>query len=106
MAEKSYTSAVSQAPLLGDTIGANFDRAVASYGDQIALAFHGSVPPAGIPTTSRADPVCGASGACRGITDRVPGMDEEQCFVSAPGRIRSPPGASVPVRRIRARTCE
>ena len=38
MAEKSYTSAVSQAPLLGDTIGANFDRAVASYGDQIALA--------------------------------------------------------------------
>jgi fatty-acyl-CoA synthase len=38
MAEKSYTSAVSQAPLLGDTIGANLDRAVASYGDRMALA--------------------------------------------------------------------
>jgi fatty-acyl-CoA synthase len=38
MTEKSYTSAVSEAPLLGDTIGANFDRAVASYGDRIALA--------------------------------------------------------------------
>jgi fatty-acyl-CoA synthase len=37
MAEKSYTSAVSQAPLLGDTIGANFDRAVAAHGDRVAL---------------------------------------------------------------------
>ena len=37
MAEKSYTSAVSQAPLLGDTIGENFDRAVRSFGDQVAL---------------------------------------------------------------------
>ena len=37
MTEKSYTSAVSDAPLLGDTIGENFDRAVASYGDRIAL---------------------------------------------------------------------
>jgi fatty-acyl-CoA synthase len=38
MPEKSYTSAVSQAPLLGDTIGANFDRAVAGHGDRLALA--------------------------------------------------------------------
>src|SRR5215469_6952261 len=38
MAEKSYTSAVAQAPLLGDTIGENFDRAVARYGDRLALA--------------------------------------------------------------------
>ncbi len=38
MAEKSYTSAVSQAPLLGDTIGENLDRAVARYGDRQALA--------------------------------------------------------------------
>ena len=37
MAEKSYTSAVSQAPLLGDTIGENFDRAVRRFGDQVAL---------------------------------------------------------------------
>jgi fatty-acyl-CoA synthase len=38
MAEKSYTSAVSDAPLLGDTIGENFDRAVASYGDRLAVS--------------------------------------------------------------------
>jgi fatty-acyl-CoA synthase len=38
MAEKSYTSAVSRAPLLGDTIGENLDRAVAAYGDRVALA--------------------------------------------------------------------
>jgi len=38
MAEKSYTSAVSDAPLLGDTIGANLDRAVARYGDRLALS--------------------------------------------------------------------
>src|SRR5215469_14861327 len=38
MTEKSYASAVSEAPLLGDTIGENLDRAVARYGDRIALA--------------------------------------------------------------------
>jgi fatty-acyl-CoA synthase len=38
MAEKSYTSAVSRAPLIGDTIGENLDRAVAAYGDRLALA--------------------------------------------------------------------
>jgi fatty-acyl-CoA synthase len=38
MAEKSYTSAVSDTPLLGDTIGENLDRAVARYGDRLALA--------------------------------------------------------------------
>ncbi len=38
MAEKSYTSAVSAAPLLGDTIGENFDRAVAAYPGRMALA--------------------------------------------------------------------
>jgi fatty-acyl-CoA synthase len=38
MAEKSYTSAVSDAPLLGDTIGENLDRAVARYADRLALA--------------------------------------------------------------------
>ncbi len=38
MAEKSYTSAVSAAPLLGDTIGENFDRAVARYPGRMALA--------------------------------------------------------------------
>jgi fatty-acyl-CoA synthase len=37
MAEKSYTSAVSAVPLLGDTIGENFDAAVARFGDRIAL---------------------------------------------------------------------
>src|SRR5215472_10665769 len=37
MAEKSYTSAVSEAPLIGDTIGENLDRAVAAYGDRVAL---------------------------------------------------------------------
>jgi fatty-acyl-CoA synthase len=37
MAEKSYTSAVSQAPLLGDTIGENFERAVRRFGDRVAL---------------------------------------------------------------------
>jgi fatty-acyl-CoA synthase len=38
MTEKSYTSAVSDVPLLGDTIGENLDRAVASYGDRLALS--------------------------------------------------------------------
>jgi fatty-acyl-CoA synthase len=38
MAEKSYTSAVSDVPLLGDTIGENLDRAVARYGDRLALS--------------------------------------------------------------------
>ncbi len=38
MAEKSYTSAVSDTPLLGDTIGENLDRAVARYSDRLALA--------------------------------------------------------------------
>jgi fatty-acyl-CoA synthase len=37
MAEKSYTSAVSDAPLLGDTIAENLDRTVRSFGDQVAL---------------------------------------------------------------------
>jgi fatty-acyl-CoA synthase len=37
MAEKSYTSAVSEAPLLGDTIGENLDRTVRSFGDRVAL---------------------------------------------------------------------
>jgi fatty-acyl-CoA synthase len=38
MAEKSYTSGVSDAPLLGDTIGENLDRAVARYGDRLAVS--------------------------------------------------------------------
>ncbi|HWG01159.1 MAG TPA: AMP-binding protein [Trebonia sp.] len=38
MAEKSYTSAVSAVPLLGDTIGENLDRTVARFGDRLALA--------------------------------------------------------------------
>jgi fatty-acyl-CoA synthase len=37
MAEKSYTSAVSEVPLLGDTIGQNLDRTVSRFGDRIAL---------------------------------------------------------------------
>jgi len=37
MAEKSYTSAISEVPLLGDTIGENFDATVARFGDRIAL---------------------------------------------------------------------
>ena len=37
MAEKSYASAVSQAPLLGDTIGENLDRTVRRFGDRLAL---------------------------------------------------------------------
>ncbi len=37
MAHLSYSSGTSDVPLLGDTIGANFDRAVASYGDREAL---------------------------------------------------------------------
>jgi fatty-acyl-CoA synthase len=35
--ELSYTSAVSETPLLGDTIGANLDRTVARYPDRLAL---------------------------------------------------------------------
>jgi fatty-acyl-CoA synthase len=37
MAAKSYTSAASEAPLLGDTIGENFDATVARFGDRTAL---------------------------------------------------------------------
>ena len=37
MAEKSYTSAVSGTPLLGDTIGENFDKTVARFADRVAL---------------------------------------------------------------------
>jgi fatty-acyl-CoA synthase len=37
MAEKSYTSATSETPLLGDTIGENLNRTVARYPDQLAL---------------------------------------------------------------------
>ena len=37
MAEKSYTSATSDTPLLGDTIGENLDRTVARYPDRLAL---------------------------------------------------------------------
>jgi fatty-acyl-CoA synthase len=36
-AELSYTSAVSDTPLLGDTIGANFDRTVTAFPDRLAL---------------------------------------------------------------------
>jgi fatty-acyl-CoA synthase len=36
-AELSYTSATSDTPLLGDTIGANFDRTVARFPDRLAL---------------------------------------------------------------------
>src|SRR6201996_2345212 len=36
-AEISYTSATSDTPLLGDTIGANFDRTVAAFPDRLAL---------------------------------------------------------------------
>src|ERR1700761_5613310 len=35
--ELSYTSAVSGTPLLGDTIGANFDRTAAAFPDRLAL---------------------------------------------------------------------
>jgi fatty-acyl-CoA synthase len=37
MAEKSYTSAVTGTPLLGDTIGENFDKTVARFPDRDAL---------------------------------------------------------------------
>ncbi len=37
MAEKSYTLAISDTPLLGDTIGENLDRTVARYPDRLAL---------------------------------------------------------------------
>ncbi|WP_033441554.1 AMP-binding protein [Saccharothrix sp. NRRL B-16314] len=37
MALLSYSSGTSDVPLLGDTIGANFDRAVAAHGDRDAL---------------------------------------------------------------------
>jgi fatty-acyl-CoA synthase len=33
----SYSSGASAAPLLGDTIGANFDAAVSLYGEREAL---------------------------------------------------------------------
>lgn len=36
----SYASGVSEKPLLGDTIGDNFDRAVAAFGDREALVEH------------------------------------------------------------------
>src|SRR5690349_12405098 len=35
--ELSYTSAISDTPLLGDTIGANFDRTAAAFPDRLAL---------------------------------------------------------------------
>jgi fatty-acyl-CoA synthase len=38
MAEKSYTSAISDTPLLGDTIGENLDRTVSRFPDRLALA--------------------------------------------------------------------
>ena len=37
MAEKSYTSAISDTPLLGDTIGENLDRTVSRFPDRPAL---------------------------------------------------------------------
>ena len=37
MAEKSYTSAISDTPLLGDTIGENLDAAVSRFPDRPAL---------------------------------------------------------------------
>jgi fatty-acyl-CoA synthase len=37
MGEKSYTSATSETPLLGDTIGGNFDRAAAAFPGRLAL---------------------------------------------------------------------
>jgi fatty-acyl-CoA synthase len=37
VAEKSYTSATSETPLLGDTIGENLNRTVARHGDRLAL---------------------------------------------------------------------
>jgi fatty-acyl-CoA synthase len=37
MAEKSYTSAISDTPLLGDTIGENLDRTVSRFPDREAL---------------------------------------------------------------------
>jgi len=37
MAEKSYTSAISDTPLLGDTIGENLDRTVSRFPDRLAL---------------------------------------------------------------------
>jgi fatty-acyl-CoA synthase len=41
-AELSYSSGISDTPLLGDTIGANFDRTVAEFGDRQALVDHPS----------------------------------------------------------------
>ncbi|TVZ02957.1 AMP-binding protein [Trebonia kvetii] len=37
MSELSYTSTASDTPLLGDTIGANFDRTAAAFPDRLAL---------------------------------------------------------------------
>jgi fatty-acyl-CoA synthase len=37
MGEKSYTSATSDTPLLGDTIGGNFDRTATRFPDRLAL---------------------------------------------------------------------
>ncbi|PXY30978.1 AMP-binding protein [Prauserella muralis] len=37
----SYSSGISHTPLLGDTIGDNFDRTVAAFGDRDALVDHG-----------------------------------------------------------------
>ncbi len=39
---QSYVSGVSEVPLLGDTIGDNFDRTVARHGDREALVDHPS----------------------------------------------------------------
>ncbi|HYU85116.1 MAG TPA: AMP-binding protein, partial [Kribbellaceae bacterium] len=36
-ASPSYTSGISDVPLLGETIGQNLERTVASYGDREAL---------------------------------------------------------------------
>ncbi|WP_430335871.1 AMP-binding protein [Rhodococcus sp. ACT016] len=42
LTQPSYTSATSRLPMLGDTIGDNFDRAVAAHGDRDALIDRGS----------------------------------------------------------------
>jgi hypothetical protein len=51
-------------------------------------------------------PACSPKAGAATVGAHCSAMDDKQRSVSAPGRACSPPRASVPVRRIRARTCE
>ena len=68
-AAPSYASGVSDVPLLGDTIGANFERTVDRFGDREALVDH----PSGRRWTYAGDGVETSPGAGAGAGTGSPG---------------------------------